>query len=129
MGEGLTLTAASNVCFVEFGWNQKQHSQAEDRCHRIGQHDTVNIWHLTAVDTIEEEIVALIERKRQIAEAIQDGDEDSQREFLAELERILEERLARGRGETPATPQPVRPAHDESWEAEQADRFDRKFGT
>jgi SNF2 family DNA or RNA helicase len=98
MGEGLTLTAASNVCFVELGWNRKQHAQAEDRCHRIGQHDSVMVWHLIAENTIEQEIIDLIERKRVVSEAIQDGDEQTQREMLAELERILEERLSKARG-------------------------------
>lgn len=98
MGEGLTLTAASNVVFVELGWNRKQHAQAEDRCHRIGQHDSVMVYHLVAEDTIEQEIIALIERKRVISEAIQDGDESTQRQMMAELATILEERLAKRRG-------------------------------
>lgn len=94
MGEGLTLTAASNVAFVEFGWNAKSHSQAEDRCHRIGQHDNVTIHQLVAEETIEEEIIALIERKRVVAEAIQDGDPDTQAAFLAELRARMEDRMA-----------------------------------
>lgn len=49
MGEGLTLTAASDVAFLEFGWNPKDQQQAEDRCHRIGQTDSVTVWSLVGV--------------------------------------------------------------------------------
>jgi SNF2 family DNA or RNA helicase len=91
MGEGLTLTAASNVAFIEYGWNPKTHAQAEDRCHRIGQKDTVNVWNLVAENTIDEEIVALIESKREVVDAIQDG---TGADTQATLMRELSERMA-----------------------------------
>jgi SNF2 family DNA or RNA helicase len=90
MGEGLTLTAASNVAFIEFGWNPKTHSQAEDRCHRIGQHDSVMVYSLVGRGTIDEEIVALIEEKREIVDAIQDGDDDTRDAFMQQLEARME---------------------------------------
>jgi SNF2 family DNA or RNA helicase len=49
------------------------HDQAEDRCHRIGQHDAVTAWYLLAPDTIDEPMVDLMERKRGIVEAVTDG--------------------------------------------------------
>lgn len=68
-GMGHTLTSASNVAFVEFGWNSAIHDQAEDRVHRIGQTaDSVNIYYLVVEGTIEEEAVRLIEEKRRIVE-------------------------------------------------------------
>lgn len=70
---GLTLTAAANVVFVELGWTPAEHDQAEDRCHRIGQEDSVTAWYLIATDTIDERIAALIEHKREIVDAITDG--------------------------------------------------------
>ncbi len=70
---GLTLTAASDVAFVELGWTPAEHDQAEDRCHRIGQEDSVTAWYLLATGTIDERIAALIENKRRIVQSVTDG--------------------------------------------------------
>ena len=69
-GVGLTLTAASNVAFMELGWNPAVHDQAEDRCHRIGQHDNVTAWYLLAQGTIDDDIWELIEAKRDVTNAV-----------------------------------------------------------
>jgi SWI/SNF-related matrix-associated actin-dependent regulator 1 of chromatin subfamily A len=73
--QGITLTRASNVCFLELEWTPAIHDQAEDRCHRIGQSDSVSAWYLLAAGTIDETIARLIARKRQIVDAITDGRE------------------------------------------------------
>lgn len=52
-GVGITLTASSEVIFVEGDWVPGQLSQAEDRCHRIGQQDTVFVRHLVVEDTLD----------------------------------------------------------------------------
>ena len=72
-GQGITLTRASNVAFLELEWTPALHDQAEDRCHRIGQHDAVTAWYLLAADTIDETMAALIQRKRGIVAAVTDG--------------------------------------------------------
>ena len=72
-GQGLTLTRASNVAFLELDWTPAKHDQAEDRCHRIGQQDAVNATYLLAAGTIDETIAALLERKRAVIGAVTDG--------------------------------------------------------
>ena len=71
--QGITLTRASNVAFLELEWTPAMHDQAEDRCHRIGQRDAVTAWYLLAADTIDETMAALLQRKREIVDAITEG--------------------------------------------------------
>jgi SNF2 family DNA or RNA helicase len=84
-GVGLTLTAASNVAFFELGWTPADHNQAEDRCHRIGQQNSVNVWYLLANQTIDEEIHQLIEAKRTVVDAATEGGEMEENSILQEL--------------------------------------------
>jgi SNF2 family DNA or RNA helicase len=72
-GQGLTLTRASNVAFLELEWTPALHDQAEDRCHRIGQRDAVTAWYVLAAGTIDETMARLIQRKRAIVGAVTDG--------------------------------------------------------
>lgn len=85
-GVGVTLTAASDTCFIELGWTPSVHDQAEDRTHRIGQlANSVTAYYLLANDTIEDKIADLIDRKRQIISAILDGKEITEDSLLTEL--------------------------------------------
>ncbi len=74
-GVGLTLTASSRVAFVELGWHSAIHDQCEDRCHRIGQTDSVQCTYFLGKDTIDEHIYRIIEDKRAIASAVTDSDD------------------------------------------------------
>ena len=62
-GEGITLTAASYVIHFDHWWNPAVAWQAEDRAHRKGQTETVNVYSLWMADTIEERIRDILERK------------------------------------------------------------------
>jgi len=64
---------ATNVAFMEFGWNPKDHIQSEDRIHRIGQTGQVTVWNLIADGTVDRDILELIAVKRKIVNQIADG--------------------------------------------------------
>lgn len=84
-GVGITLTAASNVAFLEQDWTPATHEQAEDRAHRITQTESVTAWYLLAADSIDEDIFATLERKRKVTQAIVDGSADSTLTFDMEV--------------------------------------------
>ena len=65
-GFGLTLTEADYVFILDPWWNPAAELQAIDRTHRIGQDKHVMVYRLVSADTIEEKVVALQERKRDL---------------------------------------------------------------
>jgi len=70
---GLNLTAASRVVIIEPFWNPFVEEQAIDRVHRLNQPVDVKVFRLTIRNTVEERILALQERKRQLANAAIEG--------------------------------------------------------
>lgn len=84
-GVGITLTAASNVAFVELPWTPGAASQAEDRAHRIGQMDNVTCWYLIAHGTVEEDIAEILDGKMKVLSAVLDGREADEGSVLMEL--------------------------------------------
>ena len=73
---GLTLTASSNVAFIELAWTYADCCQCEDRAHRIGQKDNVTCYYLLGRGTIDHTIYSLIHRKKSIASEIMNSDDD-----------------------------------------------------
>jgi SNF2 family DNA or RNA helicase len=71
-GTGLNLTAADYVFHLDPWWNPAVEDQATDRAHRIGQTRPVVSVRLVAQDTVEERILALQERKRELVRAALD---------------------------------------------------------
>ncbi|CAG0955231.1 hypothetical protein ANRL3_00508 [Anaerolineae bacterium] len=97
-GVGLTLTASSNVAFVEQGWNPGAQDQAEDRVHRIGQVDSVNAWYLLAENSIDEIVYDIIAAKRAVVDEASNGvlDDDHTKYAMArEIFDQLKRRRAR----------------------------------
>lgn len=63
-GVGVTLTASSNVVFVEYPWTYAECEQCEDRAHRIGQANNVSCHYFLGKDTIDEKMYKIIQTKK-----------------------------------------------------------------
>ncbi|MDD2794433.1 DEAD/DEAH box helicase [Acidocella sp.] len=66
-GRGLNLTSADTVIHYDPWWNPAVENQASDRAHRIGQTKSVFVYKMIAVDTVEERILELQQRKAELA--------------------------------------------------------------
>ena len=75
-GVGITLTSSSRVAFIELPWHPADCEQCEDRCHRIGQKDSVQCTYFLGHNTIDEYIYGIIEKKRAIVNQVT-GAEDT----------------------------------------------------
>jgi SNF2 family DNA or RNA helicase len=72
-GTGLNLTVARQVFIMDPWWNPAVEQQAIDRVYRIGQVNEVKVIHYITKDTIEENILELQEKKRQLADGALNG--------------------------------------------------------
>jgi SNF2 family DNA or RNA helicase len=75
-GVGLNLTGADTVIHFDPWWNPAVEDQATDRAHRIGQTRVVTSYKLITRDTVEEKILTLQNRKRDIIQATIAGEEE-----------------------------------------------------
>ena len=73
-GTGLNLTAADIVIHYDPWWNVAVQNQATDRAHRIGQRNAVTVYKLIAKGSIEENILRLQEKKKELAEQLLGND-------------------------------------------------------
>ena len=87
-GTGLTLTAASDVLFVEFPWTAAECDQAEDRAHRNGQKNAVTCTYLLGDGTIDEYMYNLIKQKREIANGVT-GTNDEVEETISKSDMVV----------------------------------------
>ncbi|MDP2115027.1 MAG: DEAD/DEAH box helicase, partial [Bacteroidota bacterium] len=90
-GLGLNLTAADYVLHLDPWWNPAIEDQASDRAHRIGQLRPVTIYRLVAKNTIEEKILKLHSTKRDLADSLLDGTDQSARLSTVDLLNLLKE--------------------------------------
>jgi SWI/SNF-related matrix-associated actin-dependent regulator 1 of chromatin subfamily A len=90
---GITLTASSNVVFLEFDWTPAVHLQAEDRCHRIGQKNAINIYYLALDNSIDIEMAKILEKKQTMIESLVD---DIEKERISKLSIFDELLLLKG---------------------------------
>ena len=89
-GYGLNLTAADTVIHFDPWWNPAAEMQATDRAHRIGQTRPVTVYRLLTRGTVEDKVVRLQGRKRQLAAAIDEGGGgDAAGWTVADLQAVL----------------------------------------
>ncbi|MCK9369496.1 DEAD/DEAH box helicase [Candidatus Dojkabacteria bacterium] len=90
-GIGITLTAASNVIFLDFDWVPAMMEQAMDRIHRIGQEaESINIYQIYAKDTIDDYMRNLLSEKQTIVDKLISGNSDSEESYVKSLFKNLE---------------------------------------
>lgn len=90
-GVGLTLTASSNVAFIELPWTYADCCQCEDRAHRIGQKDNVTCYYLLGKGTIDGRLYQIIQDKKSVAAQIMASDDDipTDRRYFEEIASTL----------------------------------------
>jgi SNF2 family DNA or RNA helicase len=89
-GLGLNLTNADYIFLLDPWWNPAVEAQAIDRAHRIGRQKPVVAYRLIARDTVEEKILELQAKKRELAESIISEDNSVLRRLeLEDLELLL----------------------------------------
>jgi SNF2 family DNA or RNA helicase len=89
-GTGLNLTAADTVIHFDPWWNPAVEQQATDRAHRIGQTKVVNAYRLVAEGTIEEKILLLKAKKRELVASVLSEDAGGAKKLTkADLEDLF----------------------------------------
>ncbi|QNP74089.1 DEAD/DEAH box helicase [Streptomyces roseirectus] len=90
-GTGLNLTRAEHVVHYDRWWNPAVEAQATDRAYRIGQTRPVQVHRLIAEGTVEDRIARMLERKRELADAVLGSGETAFTELTdAELAELVE---------------------------------------
>lgn len=71
---GITLTAASNVIFIDFDWTPENMRQGYSRCDRIGQKaDSISIYQMVALNTVDQKMLKILKEKQGIIDKLIDG--------------------------------------------------------
>ena len=91
---GITLTAADIIVHIDAGWNPAKMRQREDRLHRIGQKNSVQVINLICRRTVDEKVRQIIFKKLDLVKAVLDEnapEEDASHIERSDLFRLLED--------------------------------------
>jgi SNF2 family DNA or RNA helicase len=88
-GSGLNLTAADTVFLLDPWWNPAAEDQAADRAHRLGQTQPVTVVRLVALGTVEEKVLELHTKKRELVRGVLEGADLSAKVSVKELVELL----------------------------------------
>lgn len=91
-GVGLTLTAAHTVVFAELDWVPGNMTQAEDRAHRIGQKDNVDVYHIVLDGSLDSRLAkVLVQKQEVIDQALDKGNIEAEAPKMLEPVKAKEE--------------------------------------
>lgn len=86
---GLNLVVANNIFLIDPWWNPAVEDQAIERVHRIGQKKRVSVVRFICKDTVEERMLEIQEKKRELIKNVIYKQEDRKRQNLEDMKYIL----------------------------------------
>ena len=98
-GLGINLTSADVCILHDLDFNPFNDLQAEDRCHRIGQKRPVTVYKLIALNTVDEDIYKMQEKKAKMNAAIMDSS-SSRKEKNDILKSVLKKAKCNGENDS-----------------------------
>lgn len=93
-GVGIDLTAAADIAFIEFPWNPGELNQAIDRIYRHNQTKRTNVWFLIAENTIESDLIKMIDGKAKNLSHILNGRKVNEKLLISHLLSTLKRRAS-----------------------------------
>lgn len=88
-GVGLNLIGANHLLLLDLHWNPQLEAQAQDRIYRVGQKKNVVIYKIVCVDTVEQRIKALQDRKLELADGVLTGGKVSSKLSIDDLKGLF----------------------------------------
>lgn len=92
-GVGITLTAASNILFLEFPWTAADCDQCECRAHRNGQKNVVTCTYLLGKNTFDEKMYSIIQREREQAGIVTGAKDTAEEKVFDMINNIYKDRI------------------------------------
>lgn len=92
-GVGITLTAASNILFLEFPWTAADCDQCECRAHRNGQKNVVTCTYLLGRNTFDEKMYSIIQKEREQAGIVTGAKDTADEKIFDMINNIYEDKI------------------------------------